>query len=77
MLGIWTLASCKLVVVQKILTLVKFSRKWKVCGAFLFRQSKKACSIIPWSVRIFFVFLEKKRPNKYCLWEENFQSVDI
>ena len=40
----------------------------KICETFLFRQSKKACSII-WSTWVFFAFLEKRRPNKYCLWK--------
>ena len=31
---------------------------------------KKVYSIL-WSVWDFFAFLEKKRPNRYCLWEEN------
>ena len=31
----------------------------KVCETFLFRQSKKACSIL-WSVWVFFAFLEKR-----------------
>ena len=36
----------------------------------LFKQSKKVCSIL-WSVWAFFAFIEKKRPNRYYLWEEN------
>ena len=40
------------------------------CETFLFRQSKKACSII-WSTWVFFAFLEKRRPNKYCSWKVN------
>ena len=31
----------------------------------LFRQSNKVYSIL-WSVRVFFTFLEKRRPNIYC-----------
>ena len=42
----------------------------KVCETFLFRQRKKACSII-WSTWVFFAFHEKRRPNKYCLWKAN------
>ena len=45
-------------------------RKTFFCETFLFRQSKKACSII-WSTWVFFAFLEKKRPNKYCSWKVN------
>ena len=41
-----------------------------VCEAFLFRQSNKVY-IILWSARVFFAFLEKGRPNRYWLWEEN------
>ena len=50
----------------------------KVCETFLFRQSKKVYSIL-WSVRVFFAFLEKRRPNRYWLREENlvFQSVNL
>ena len=43
----------------------------KVCGSFLFRQSEKKTSGSLWSVRVFFTFLEKRRLNKYCLWEAN------
>ena len=42
----------------------------KVCGSFLFRQSKKTRGIL-WSVWVFFAFLEVRRRNKYCLWEAN------
>ena len=42
----------------------------KVCGSFLFRQSKKTRGII-WSVWVFFAFLEVRRQNKYSLWEAN------
>ena len=42
----------------------------KVCGSFIFRQSDKTCGI-PWSVWVFFAFLEVRRLNKYCLWEAN------
>ena len=42
----------------------------KVCKAILLRQNNKVYSIL-WFVRVFFAFLEKRRPNKYWLWEEN------
>ena len=42
----------------------------KVCETFLFKQSNKVYSIL-WSARVFFAFLEKRRPNRYWLWEEN------
>ena len=42
----------------------------KVCKTFLFRQSKKVCSIFG-STLAFFAFLEKRKPNRYCLLEEN------
>ena len=42
----------------------------KVCETFIFRQSKKLCSIL-WSIWVFFAFLEKRRSNRYCLWEVN------
>ena len=42
----------------------------KLCGSFLFRQSKNTNSIL-WSVWVFLAFLEVKRLNKYCLWEAN------
>ena len=42
----------------------------KVCEAFLFRPSSNVYSIL-WSVQVFFAFLEKRRPNRYWLWEEN------
>ena len=42
----------------------------KVCGTFLFRQSKKFYCIL-WFVRVFFQFLDKRRPNRYWSWEEN------
>ena len=34
----------------------------KVCELFLVRQAKKTCGL-------FFGPPEKRRPNKYCLWE--------
>ena len=43
-----------------------FKGSWDV----YLRQSKKACSIL-WSVWVFFAFLEKRRPEKYCLLEVN------
>ena len=46
----------------------------EVCEPFLFRQREKAC-IILWSVRAFFAFLEKRKPNKYCLGEVNFVFI--
>ena len=42
----------------------------KLCGSFLFRQSKNTNSIL-WSVWVFLAFLEVRRLNKYCLWEAN------
>ena len=38
-------------------------------GLFLLRQSRNVCFIL-WSVQIFFAFLEDRRTNTYCLWEE-------
>ena len=38
----------------------------KVCETFLFRESKKACSI-PWNEWVFFECLERRRPNKCYL----------
>ena len=37
---------------------------------FLFRQSKKSCSIL-WSVGMFLAFLERARPSKHALLEIN------
>ena len=59
----------------------------KVCGSFIFRESKKACDIL-WFTWAFFAFLEVKRINKYSSWEANsvfymyvfrsmWQSVDL
>ena len=42
----------------------------KVCETFPFRQSNKVYSIL-WSARVVFAFPEKRRPNRYWLWEEN------
>ena len=41
----------------------------KVCETFVFKQSTKVCST--YFGRVFFAFLEKKRPNNYSLWKEN------
>ena len=37
---------------------------------FLLRQGNKVWTIL-WSAWFFFVFIEKRGPNRYCLWEEN------
>ena len=43
---------------------------FKVCETvFFFRQSKIVYSIL-WSVWVSFAFLEKARPNRYCLRKE-------
>ena len=42
----------------------------KACETFLFRQYNKVYSIL-WSERVFFAFLEKRRPTRYWLREEN------
>ena len=34
-------------------------------------QAKQIKSSILWSATLLFAFLEKKKPNKYCLWEVN------
>ena len=44
---------------------------WKF--AIRFGQSKRTWSVL-WSVWVFFAFIEKRRRNKYCLWEVNFIS---
>ena len=41
---------------------------FKVCGLFLFKQSKKAAGILL-PVRVFFAFLEVRRQHKYWLPE--------
>ena len=38
----------------------------KVCGSFLFRQSKGTSGIL-WSVRVFVAFLQVRTQNIYCL----------
>ena len=43
----------------------------RVCGSFLFRQSKKTRGIL-WFVWVFFAFLKVRRRNKF-----NFLYVDI
>ena len=45
----------------------------KVCESFLLRQMDKTCSAL-WSLWVLFAFLEKRRPNKYCLREVNLVS---
>ena len=45
----------------------------KVCESLRFGQSKKTWEVL-WSVRVFFAFKEKRRPDKYYLWEENLIS---
>ena len=40
----------------------------KVCESCRFEQSKKTWSVL-YSVWVFFAFIEKNLPNKYCLWE--------
>ena len=37
---------------------------------FLFRESNKVYCML-WSARVFFAFLEKRRRNRYWLWEDN------
>ena len=46
----------------------------KVCGSFLFRQSKKTLGIF-WSVRVIFAFLEVRRRNKYCFVRGKFSFL--
>ena len=41
---------------------------FKVSESFLFRESEKPCTFLC-SVLVFFGFQEKKRPNRYYLWE--------
>ena len=53
----------------------------KVCGSFLFRQSKKMCGTF-WSVLVCFFCISReiRRQNKYYLWERckfSFLYVDI
>ena len=50
----------------------------KICETFLFRQSKNVCSTL-WFVLASFGFLEKRRPNRYCLWKKkiSFPHVHI
>ena len=40
------------------------------CEFLLLWQCKKTWNVL-WSVWVFFAFLKKRRPNKYCLWEVN------
>ena len=37
----------------------------KVCKSFLFRQNKTKCAAL-WSVRVFFGFSERGKPNNNC-----------
>ena len=45
----------------------------KVCESFGFAQCQRTWSVL-WSVRAFFLFIEKRVPNKYLLWEEKLIS---
>ena len=47
-----------------------------IYDSFLFRQSKKDCSILL-SVWVFVGFPDIKRPKKYCLRKENFTFLHI